>query len=189
MPEVFQERRQQRPFRIIHIPLDAFVLRFILQRKEAESAPPVQRPPDPPPSPSEKAVPWKCGVPQLDEQYEAVFKAIRQYQGAFKSGAELADMKKRLESLEHSVESHLALEEAYLEHLGFPGRNEHLRGHRAFRHQLQALSSRLKNGDPGAGMELSQLLFTWLKRHVMREDAAWVDYAKMPHDPPGQVQA
>ena len=189
MPEVFQERRQQRPFRIIYIPLDAFVERFILQRKGAEAVSPAAEPLIPPPSPSEKAAPWKCGVPQLDEHYEAVFKAIRQFQAAFKSGPDPAVMKRRLESLERSVEGHLALEEAYLEHLGFPGRNEHLLGHRAFRHQLQALSSRLMDGDPGAGMELSQLLFTWLKRHVMREDAAWVDYAKTPHDPPGQIHA
>ncbi len=179
MPEVFRERRRLRPFRIIYISVDAFLQRFILRGKGAPVAPPVEdRPIQAPASSSEKTIPWKCGVARLDEQYDALFKVTRQFMGALKSGAELGVMEEVLASLGGHVEGHLALEEAYLEHIGFPGLAEHRQGHQVFQHQIHAFHRRIVDGDSSAGLELSQVLFAWMRLHVAKEDSVWSEFAK-----------
>ncbi len=175
----FQERRRRRPFRIVHITLEAFLERFILRRT---AAPAVQAVEDSqgqtPGASSEKATQHTCGVPKLDEQNEAFFKVIRSFQGTLKSGAKLDDMQEALSSLGGHVAEHLALEEAYLEHIAFPGLAEHRKGHQAFRQQLQAFHNRIAAGDTAAALELSQLLFAWLRVHVGREDLVWSEFAR-----------
>lgn len=180
MPEGFQERRQQRHFRILYTPMDRLLKRFILREEGGSPAPsdihPVQVPA--PALSREQTIPWRCGVPRLDEQNEAFFKAIRQYQAALKSGAGPGAMEEALAFLEGHAEEHLALEEAYLEYIHFPGLVEHRQGHRAFQHQIHAFRSRMAAGDPSAGLELSQLLYAWMREHVLRADTAWSGYAK-----------
>jgi hemerythrin len=175
----FPERRRRRPFRIVYISLEALLERFILRRTGAPAVPPLEdRLIHTPTTSSEKATQKKCGVAMLDEQYEALFTVIRLFQGALKSGAESGVMQAALASLGCHVEGHLALEEAYLEHIGFPGLAEHRQGHQAFQQQIQAFHSRIAVGDTAAGLELSQALFAWLRVHVGREDPVWSEFAR-----------
>jgi hemerythrin-like metal-binding protein len=171
--------------------LEAFVQRFILRREVAAVVPPLADG-----SATEAAAPvldktirWKCGVPRLDEQYEALFKVIRQFQRDLKEGAKPDVMKETLAALEHHVEGHLAEEEAYLEFIHFPDMAAHRLGHQAFRHQIGALQQRILAGDPSAGLELSRLLFTWMRLHVLKEDSLWNEFAKSRHQPAGQIRA
>ncbi len=180
MPEAFNERRRPRPFRIVHISLKAFLERFILRRKGGTDVPPVEGCPSQASasSASEKPLPWKCGVPRLDEQYEALFKVIRQSQGALKSRAESGVTEEALSSLVSHLEGHLALEESYLNQIAFPGLAEHRAVHQAFQHQLQEFRRRIADRDPSAALELSQQLFAWLRVHVVKEDSVWSEFAK-----------
>lgn len=178
MPEAFQERRQQRPFRILYTPMDSFLKRFILRAEGGPAVPADRRPVQAPALPSEKPIPWKCGVPRLDEQNEALFKAIRQYQAALKSGAGSDAMEEALALLESHAEGRLALEDAYMDYIHFPGLAEHRQGHQAFQHQLHAYRGRIAAGDPSAGLELSQFLYAWMREHVLKEDSTWSEYAK-----------
>jgi len=179
--EAFQERRQSRPFRILYISLEGFIQRFILRKSGAVDAPKrkaraTSAAAATPPA-GEKGQPWKCGVTQLDEQNEHLFKAIRQYQVDLKAGGDRAT-DGVLAFLEVHMEGHLALEEAYLEQVQYPGLVEHRGAHRAFVNQLHAFSDRRATGDPGVSLELPQLLFAWLREHVLREDTAWSEFAK-----------
>jgi hemerythrin len=179
VPAVFQERRQPRPFRIIHMPVGAFVDRFILKRP-AEQAPPKGKavPDQAPDHHHEKATPWTCGIDALDEEYEALFRVIRQFQGALKSKAGSSHLEEVMAALADQVERQLTMEEAHLDRMGFPGRAEHLIQHQAFRYQIQAFHLRIASRDPQAGLELSQQLFAWLRVHVRKEDPVWSEYAK-----------
>ena len=179
MPEGFKERRRHRRFRIIHISLEAFLDRFILGKEGApEAEPAADHPIEAPAASAEKVVAWKCGVTRLDEQYDALFKVIRQFQATLKTNAEPVAIEGSITALVEHVEGHLALEEAYLEQIGFPGLTEHRHGHQAFRHQIHAFHRRIADRDPSAGLELSQALFAWLRVHVMKEDSAWSEFAK-----------
>jgi hemerythrin len=180
VPEAFHERRCPRPFRIVYISLQAFLERFLLRRRREPDVLPVKccQSQAPASSPSEKSVPWKCGVPRLDEQNAALFKLIRQFQSALKYRAESGVTEEALSSLVSHVEGHLALEEAYLSQIAFPGLAEHRAVHQAFQHQLQEFRHRMADRDPSAALELSQQLFAWLRVHVVKEDSVWSEYAK-----------
>lgn len=196
MPEALHERRRQRPFRILYMPFETFLRRFILRGEEApasearapQAAEPQALAPQTtasqvPTSSGEKSIPWKCGVARLDDQNEALFKAIRQYQAALKSGVGSSATEEAMRFLEDHVEGHLPLEEAYLERIQFPGLEEHRQGHRAFQHQIHAFRHRVSVGDHSAGLELSQLLYAWMRVHVLKEDVVWSDYAKSRRRP------
>jgi hemerythrin-like metal-binding protein len=179
VPEPFQERRQPRRFRILYISLEGFLQRFVLRNKVGAQVPPspseARRPQTA--APSEKSIPWKCGVTQLDEQNEALFNAIRRYQGALKSG-DVHATEEVLAFLEDHMAGHLALEESYMEHIHFPDLAGHRQGHRAFEHQVHAFRNRIAGGDQGVGLELSQLLYAWMREHVLKEDPVWSEFAK-----------
>lgn len=182
MPGAFPERRQPRPFRFLYMSLGRFLQRFLLRSKgDLMAVHPDARPSETPAPSSEKSIPWKCGVPRLDEQNEVLFKAIRQYQATLKAGKGSAATEEALTFLEGHMEGHLALEEAYMEHIHFPGLVEHQRGHRAFRHQIHAFRDRVAAGDTSAGLELSQILYSWMRVHVLKEDLVWSEFAKSSH--------
>ncbi len=67
------------------------------------------------------------------------------------------------------TENHFALEELYMEHLEYPGRDEHVRAHDRFRTEVQKL---LGNREPDALDReiISTFLTEWLKRHVFGID-------------------
>lgn len=179
MPAPFQERRQPRSFRILYMPFDRFFRRFILKKEPAEVTASPEASSDPGlRSNGEKVAAWKCGVARIDEPNEALFKAIRQYQAAFKAGAGPGATEDMLAFLEGHVDGHLPFEESFLEHIHFPGLAEHRLGHQAFQHQIHAIRDRALNADASAGLELSQVLFAWMREHVMKEDAVWCEFAK-----------
>jgi hemerythrin-like metal-binding protein len=162
--------------------MKAFLERFILRKTAAQDVLPlVGSSSQTPATAIEKTIQHTCGVPKLDEQNEALFNVIRIFQGCLKSGTESDAMKAALASLGGHVENHLALEEAYLEHISFPGLAEHRSEHQSFRQQLQAIHNRITDGDTAAGLELSQLLFAWLRVHVGREDPVWSEFARARH--------
>lgn len=179
MSETFKDRRQPRPFRILYMSMEAFLRRFILRGKVAPVAPRSEVNAAQAPTPGgEKTSPWKCGVARLDDHNEALFKVIRQFQIALKSGLCTGAVEEALVFLEGHVDGHLPLEEAYLEHIHFPDLADHREGHRTFQHQIHAFRSRLSRGEPSAELELSQLMFAWMRVHVLKEDAVWVEFAK-----------
>jgi hemerythrin len=159
--------------------MESFLQRFILRTKAEPVASTAEVRPmqDPAPNP-ERAISWKCGVTPLDEQNEALFKAIRRYQSALKSG-EAHATEEALSFLEQHVDGHLALEEAYMEHIHFPGLAEHRQGHRAFEQHIHAFHDRAEGGDPGVGLELSRLLYAWMREHVLKEDPVWSEFARL----------
>ena len=115
VPEFPMERRQQRPFRILYMPLHDFLRRFVLRGKSDQVVPsPKTRSAKASAPNPEKATPWKCGVARLDDGNQVLFKAIRQFQGALKAGAEPGAMDGAVTFLKDHTDRHLALEEAYM---------------------------------------------------------------------------
>lgn len=178
MPKAFVERRQPRRFRILYMGLESFIQRFILKAPAGNAPHPAPEPGKIDPPSEERAAPWRCGVPRLDEQYEILFRLVKQFQARIKAGADPVALGEALNVLEAHLEGHLALEEAYLEHIEFPGLAHHRSRHQTFRQQLQVFRQRLASGDRGAGLELSQVLYAWIKVHVLKEDPLWGEHAK-----------
>jgi hemerythrin-like metal-binding protein len=161
------------------MPLDGFLQRFVRRRKELPAGPCSDVSLAEPPAPDRaNTIRWQCGVAQLDAQNKALFQAIRRYQAALKSGAGSVATEEALAFLEGHADGHLALEEDYMERIAFPGLAEHRQGHRTFQHQIHAFRGRVADRDPSVGLELSQLLYAWMKEHILKEDSAWCEFAK-----------
>lgn len=181
MVDRMQDRRRHGFFRILYIPLNVFIERFILRRKATGPAP--KRAPGidgPPESDAVKvaAQSWKSGVASIDEEQEALFNALRTLQAAIKAGAGAEGITNVLRFLERYTDEHFTLEESYLEHIHFAGAADHKRLHLCFREKVHPLNQRFYEGDASVGLELINLLHGWLKEHVRVEDAAWVEFAK-----------
>jgi hemerythrin-like metal-binding protein len=161
------------------MPLGGFLQRYVMREKPVSAAPrPDASPVLVPVASGETTSQWQCGVARLDDQSKALFQAIRRYQTAFRAGAGSEATEEALAFLEDHADGHLVLEEVYLERIGFPGLAEHRQGHRAFQHQIHAFRDRVADKDPSVGLELSQLLYAWMKEHVLREDVIWCEHAR-----------
>ncbi len=178
MPAAFQERRKPRSFRILYMPFQVFLRRFILRREAAAAEVLADTPSDPGLRLGGEKAPWKCGVARIDEPNEALFKAIRQYQAAFKTGAGTGATEEALAFVLGHVDTHLPFEEAFLEHIKYPDLAEHRRGHQVFQHQIHSIQNRVEKGDPSAGLELSQMLYAWMREHILKEDVVWCAFAR-----------
>ena len=172
-------------FGLLVTPVGDLLRRVFLRREGAELA---AAPPAPEASGEEEILDggparaeagiWKSGVPRIDEQHQAIFDAIRNFQAAIRAGAGAQGIQEVVDFLERYTRDHFALEEAYMEHLGFPELAGHRQEHRAFLMQVRAARERAEAGDGTLALELSRLLYEWLRRHVMHEDVAYRDFAR-----------
>ena len=121
---------------------------------------------------------WKSGIARIDEQHQAMFDAIRNLQSAIRAGEGAKGIREVVAFLERYTRDHFALEEAYMERLAFPELAGHRREHQAFLLQVQAAKDRAEAGDGTLALELTRLLYEWLRAHVMREDVAYRDFAR-----------
>ncbi len=176
MSEPCQERRKARPFRILYIPFQLFIERFILRR---EAVPRLARPVEPEPAPTKAGAQLlKTGVPRIDLEQEGLFDAIRTLQAASKAGAVVAGITRVLTFLEHYTEEHLPLEETHMEHIKYPGLAVHRNEHQAFRQQVNEFQGRAAGSDATLRLELINALHGWIREHVMREDVAYCEFAQ-----------
>lgn len=81
-----------------------------------------------------------------------------------------------LEKLRDYTENHFALEELYMLHLGYPGRDEHIRAHDRFRDEIGKLVNTGQRHDALFMDVIATFLTEWLTRHVFGVDKKLEDY-------------
>ena len=68
------------------------------------------------------------------------------------------------------AEHHFVLEETYMEKLGYPHMDAHLRAHDRFREELEAMLETDPSMHESLQISLSDFLYKWLKLHVLGID-------------------
>lgn len=68
------------------------------------------------------------------------------------------------------AENHFYLEEIYMEKLGYPEADLHLKAHNRFREELEALAEIEPDSSCDLQVALSNFLYRWLKMHVLGID-------------------
>ncbi len=81
-----------------------------------------------------------------------------------------------LSELQAYTEYHFTLEEAYMERLGFPGRDSHVRAHNVFRREIAQLLLAGNVPDPAFRQIIATFLTEWLTRHVFGIDKRLEDF-------------
>lgn len=81
-----------------------------------------------------------------------------------------------LQRLEEYTQTHFALEEQYMERLGYPGRIEHMQAHARFRKEISELLEGNQELDVIFRELISTFLTEWLTRHVFGIDKKLEDF-------------
>ncbi len=120
---------------------------------------------------------YRIGVPELDSQHMIIFGILAQMHGALDAGTaeELAD--DLLRGLRDFAAFHLRHEEVYMERIGFPGLQDHVRRHE----ELMELMERLLEDDSRSGAEKvmagEELVTRWFIDHIFEDDSAIARFA------------
>jgi hemerythrin-like metal-binding protein len=121
---------------------------------------------------------YATGIAAIDYQHKTLVEHIGKLQQALEAERIQEEAAGLMEFLVRYVDEHFTLEEAYMEHIGYPGLAEHRDLHGRLRIRVQALADKVARGAPGTGMELSLLLFGWLRDHILHDDFMYVEHAR-----------
>jgi len=72
--------------------------------------------------------------------------------------------------LREYADSHFSLEEEYMDRLGYPDREAHIKAHHKFREELNTLVENAHTFDDSISASLSAFLSEWLRRHIFGVD-------------------
>ncbi len=121
---------------------------------------------------------YATGIATIDYQHKTLVEHIGKLQEALETDHLQEETSNLMAFLVHYVDEHFLLEEAYMEHIAYPGLEEHRNLHIRLRIRVQAMADKLARMEPGVGMELSLLLFGWLRDHILHDDFLYVEHAR-----------
>jgi hemerythrin-like metal-binding protein len=104
--------------------------------------------------------------------------AIQRFQTAVREGSGHEALTGTVNQMVRYVEDHLTLEETYLAHIKYPHLPAHREDHARLRARILYLQQRLAGGEPAKVQELATQLCKYLRDHVLKEDAAYVEFAQ-----------
>ena len=122
--------------------------------------------------------PFLSGIDRIDQQHTALLATLHELSATLRTPGGEEGLPRIMASLDSYVEEHFSIEEAYMRHMEFPALAEHLKEHAYFRSQVHQLGQRVAVGDTTVVLELSSLLFTWFKNHLLQEDLLYVEHAR-----------
>lgn len=121
---------------------------------------------------------YRTGYEVLDLQHQQLFQAIQELHDAFKLGRGPVEIARLLEFLAEYVHQHFSEEETCMAQLGFPELSSHRLEHRMLACRVEELRRRRFLDDPALGMGASQLMFQWLRDHILVLDMAFAEFAR-----------
>ncbi len=120
------------------------------------------------------------GVPEIDEQHQAIFRWLAELESASAEERTLFGVY-AISRLRNYMRTHFASEEALMKAAGYPGLAAHLQEHAFFRARLEELH--LKSISEDISSDTVQFLRDWLVNHIAGTDLAYVPWLK-PGEPP-----
>jgi hemerythrin len=122
---------------------------------------------------------YETGIPAIDCQHQSLFKALGYLHEAIFEGNVEAEVGVVLEFLEKYAQVHFREEETYMKRIRFPGVLEHMVEHRKFWIKVRDLRTRYAENEREVSMETSMLLFAWFRDHILIEDMAFAEHARL----------
>lgn len=172
MADARLDRRRHKHFRILYLDFRTFWNRFVVRGELPQATPAIQKAPALPskrPTTDDEARVSPSGNQMIDKQRLKIRDLILNIQKDLRNG--LADqlLVKRLDLLLQHLDEHFRTEEAYLDQTGFPDLENHRAEHAQFNAQILQLRERARAEDHTVSLELSSILFNWLRNHTLQE--------------------
>ena len=154
-------------------------VRFYILRRQAKKLVPGPRPAIYPPQSGPQWDPsLATGIERIDRQHKELMVAIQRFEEAVHEGSGLRVVNGTVKLLVRYAEDHFTLEESYMAHIEYPQLAAHREDHARLRTRILNLQRRFGGGDPAKALELSSQLCQSLRDHIVKEDAAYAEFAR-----------
>jgi hemerythrin len=119
---------------------------------------------------------YSVGNEAIDGDHRGLFALVRELEDADMSDGLLDTILARLEDY---AEGHFAREEAYMQKVGYPNFNEHVKEHKAFVEWLETVQITYRRAAESpfvVGDMVNDYLERWLVEHILEEDMQYRDF-------------
>lgn len=119
---------------------------------------------------------FEIGIETIDNQHKKIFEHLLAVENSVTKRDPWHILRFFLAQLAEYMKFHLAVEEALLEIIRYPDREDHCALHASLLDQLTALEDQLQN--KAAGQNLVVFFEDWFVRHVLSDDRKYAAYIK-----------
>jgi len=119
---------------------------------------------------------FKYGIIWMDFQHEELLNQIADLSIACEEGSGEEKLDESMSFLGKYIKDHLALEELYMEKLGFNGLEKHHLEHRDFEKKFRSIRNRHSKDNQYSPQELLNEMAEWALEHVSVTDRVLADF-------------
>ena len=123
-----------------------------------------------------KLVEWDqslaVGEPDVDRYHRKIIDQLNAFFGHLMYGEATEGATEMLDALGTTVQQHFAQEEALMARINYPGLTRHQGIHRNFLASVERQRENLAASAPDAGTQCFELMSTWIREHIQKEDKA-----------------
>jgi len=120
---------------------------------------------------------FAIGVRQIDEHHRHLVGLLNKVYDDFANEAPPDQVGVVLDELFDYATYHFGAEEDWMKENSYPGLPGHIDQHEEFSSKLVEMVNSYQNGKPGLNSEVFTFLTNWLLNHILKSDAAFVQYA------------
>lgn len=116
------------------------------------------------------------GIESIDRQHYQLLECLNKLYDSVQHGHGEDALKGIVAELEVFAETHFKHEESLMAKSNYPDINDHVYRHNEFREELHEIKYKGTSLSTMLTVELLEFLKTWVKEHMMREDAKFARY-------------
>ncbi|MBI5109488.1 MAG: bacteriohemerythrin [Rhodocyclales bacterium] len=120
---------------------------------------------------------FALGIEVIDNQHKKIFERLLAIENAVAKRDPWHILRFQLDELGTYMKFHLAVEEAMLEVIRYPGRLQHAESHAEIMKQIAELEEALKQNSKAE--DLVRFFENWFLKHVLAGDREYANYIKM----------
>jgi hemerythrin-like metal-binding protein len=175
---VYKQERRHHHLRFLWMDVTQFVRLYVLRQQATRMVPG----PRPAAHESGSGPKWDpslaTGIARVDREHEELLEGIRDFEKAVQQGSGHRKVDEIVGLLVRHAEDHFTLEESYMAHIKYPHLPAHREDHARLRTRVRYLQQRFGESDEAKALELSTQLCQYLRNHILKEDAAYADFAR-----------
>jgi hemerythrin-like metal-binding protein len=172
---MYQEERKHHRFRYLYMDVTKFMQWYVLRQRPAPKRISGSRTAIHPSRSGSESNPT---LARIDAQHEELILAIERFEKAVQEGAGLRAVSETVDLLVRHAEEHFSLEESYMAQLKYPRLPTHREDHARLRGRILYLRQQAAEGHLQKAVELSTQFCRNLRSHTLKEDAAYVEFAR-----------
>lgn len=119
-------------------------------------------------------IPWRedfnVGIVMVDQQHRQLVSILNHLHEAMKNGSNALAVQTVLSELASYTRFHFAAEEKLMAECGYPGREEHIRKHRAMVARVGDFVEEMRINSVTTPPKLLNFLKEWLTKHILETD-------------------